>query len=131
MSLDVSKLCENVFVCALNKIVPPQNSNLPQAIYIKRWILKVVNLEDGTESKRLKKFIPVSQSLMCFKKYDLQYVSNFILIKELTLPTGFFGGRHGLNRMIYNYLCSQCILPLTLWVRILLKARCTWYNIMW
>jgi hypothetical protein len=62
MSLDdVNKLCENVFVSALNKkIVPPQISNLAQTIYIiKKWILKVVNLENGTENKKLKKFVPV------------------------------------------------------------------------
>jgi hypothetical protein len=32
---------------------------------------------------------------------------------------------------IYNYICNQCLSPLTLWVRILLMARCTWYNGMW
>jgi len=32
---------------------------------------------------------------------------------------------------IYNYLCNQCLSPLTLWVRIPLMARCTRYNIMW
>jgi hypothetical protein len=32
---------------------------------------------------------------------------------------------------IYSYLCNQCLLPLTLWVRIPLMARCTRYNIMW
>ena len=32
---------------------------------------------------------------------------------------------------IYNYLCNQCISPLTLWVRIPLMARCTRYNVMW
>jgi len=32
---------------------------------------------------------------------------------------------------IYSYLCHQCLLPLTLWVQILLMARCTRYNIMW
>ena len=32
---------------------------------------------------------------------------------------------------IYNYLCNQCLSPLKLWVQILLKAGCTWYNIMW
>ena len=32
---------------------------------------------------------------------------------------------------IYNFLCNQCISPLTLWVRIPLKAMCTRYNIMW
>ena len=31
---------------------------------------------------------------------------------------------------IYNYMCNQCISPLTLWVRILLMARFTRYNIM-
>ena len=26
---------------------------------------------------------------------------------------------------IYNYLCNQCLSPLMLWVRILIRARCT------
>ena len=30
-----------------------------------------------------------------------------------------------------NYLCNQCISPLMLRVRISIRARCTWYNIMW
>jgi len=30
---------------------------------------------------------------------------------------------------IYNYLCNQCLSPLTLWVQI--PYRCTRYNIMW
>jgi hypothetical protein len=33
--------------------------------------------------------------------------------------------------LIYNYLCNQCLSPLTLWVRIPLMVRCTPYNIMW
>jgi hypothetical protein len=32
---------------------------------------------------------------------------------------------------IYNYQCYQCLSPLKLWVRILLIARCTQYNLMW
>jgi len=32
---------------------------------------------------------------------------------------------------IYNYICNQCLSPLTLWVRIPIKAKCTRYNIMW
>ena len=32
---------------------------------------------------------------------------------------------------IYNYLCNQCLSLPKFWVRILLMARCTWYNIMW
>jgi len=43
-------------------------------------------------------------------------------------------GHCGGDRMgawIYNYLCNQCWSPLTLWVRIPLMARYTWYNIMW
>ena len=29
------------------------------------------------------------------------------------------------GRWIYYYLCNQCLSPLTLWVRIAIKARCT------
>ena len=32
---------------------------------------------------------------------------------------------------IYNYLCNQCLSPLTLWVRTPFMARSTRYNIMW
>jgi hypothetical protein len=32
---------------------------------------------------------------------------------------------------IYNYLCNQCLLPLTLWVQILFMARLTLCNDMW
>ena len=32
---------------------------------------------------------------------------------------------------IYNYLCNQCLSPLTLWVRSPFMAKCTRYNIMW
>jgi len=32
---------------------------------------------------------------------------------------------------IFNYLCNQCLSPLTLWFRTPFMVRCTWYNIMW
>jgi hypothetical protein len=32
---------------------------------------------------------------------------------------------------IYNYLCNQCLSPLTLWARTQFMARSTQYNIMW
>jgi hypothetical protein len=32
---------------------------------------------------------------------------------------------------IYNYLCNQCLSPLTLWVRTRFMGRCTRWNIMW
>ena len=35
------------------------------------------------------------------------------------------------DRWFFNYLSNQCLSPLRLWVRILLKARCTRYNSMW
>jgi hypothetical protein len=42
------------------------------------------------------------------------------------------GGRRDRDRIwIYNYLCNQCLSPLTLWVRIPFMARCTRNNIMW
>jgi hypothetical protein len=28
---------------------------------------------------------------------------------------------------MYNYLCNQFISPITFWIRIPLRARCTWY----
>jgi hypothetical protein len=31
---------------------------------------------------------------------------------------------------IYNYMCNQCLSPLTLWVRTPFMAKCTQYNIM-
>ena len=33
--------------------------------------------------------------------------------------------------VVYNYLCSQCLSPQRLWVRVPLMGRCTRYNIMW
>jgi hypothetical protein len=44
---------------------------------------------------------------------------------------------NGRNRMVvgcswmYNYLCKQCLSPLMLGVRILIRVRCTQYNIVW
>jgi len=32
---------------------------------------------------------------------------------------------------IYNYICNQCLSPLTFRIRIPFMARCTRYNIMW
>ena len=39
-----------------------------------------------------------------------------------------FGGRRwslSYGSWIYNYLCNQCLSPLTLWDRISIRARCT------
>jgi len=32
---------------------------------------------------------------------------------------------------IYNYMCNQSLSQLKLWVRTLIMARCTLYNIIW
>ena len=32
---------------------------------------------------------------------------------------------YGTCSWIYNYLCNQCLSPLMLWVRILIRVRCT------
>ena len=42
----------------------------------------------------------------------------------------YLEGMWSYGSWIYNYLCNQCLSPLTLWVKIPLMARCTWYNIM-
>jgi hypothetical protein len=43
----------------------------------------------------------------------------------------FHGPSWSHGSWIYNYLCNQCLSPLTLWVRNLFMARCPRYNIMW
>jgi hypothetical protein len=37
----------------------------------------------------------------------------------------FVQGPWSYGSWIYNYLCNQCLSPLMLWVRILIRARCT------
>ena len=37
----------------------------------------------------------------------------------------FVQGLWSYGSWIYNYLCNQCLSPLMLWVRILIRARCT------
>jgi hypothetical protein len=56
-------------------------------------------------------------------------VSNVIISKEYSLYRAVVVVIVG--SWIYNYLWNQSLLPLTLWFRIPLMARCTWYNIMW
>jgi hypothetical protein len=46
-----------------------------------------------------------------------------ILVELLTMRS------HG--SWIYNYICNQFLSPLTLWVWILLIAKCTHYNVVW
>jgi hypothetical protein len=48
--------------------------------------------------------------------YDLQYLYN-----HYVGPSWPWSHRS----WIYNYLCNQCLSPLMLWVRILIRARCT------
>jgi len=60
------------------------------------------------------------------------YINCYIYIEGLGLPYMDFGSSWlwSYGSCIYNYLCNQCLSPLT-WVRTLAQARCTWYNIMW
>jgi hypothetical protein len=49
----------------------------------------------------------------------------FIDKSTLTLTTFFKIGLWSYGSWIYNNLCSQCLSPLMLWVRISIRARCT------
>ena len=48
----------------------------------------------------------------------------FLLDKGLSWSWSYYS-------WICNYLCNQCLSPLTLWVWTPFMARCTQYNIMW
>ena len=54
---------------------------------------------------------------------------NFFNLENIQQPT--FTEAYG--SWIYNYLCNQCLSPITLCIRITFMARCsgTRYNIMW
>jgi len=58
---------------------------------------------------------------------DVRRVSNTISTNWTKGPS--FSWSYG--SWIYNYICNQCLSPLTLWIRTLFMARCTRYNIMW
>jgi len=62
----------------------------------------------------------------CFWNYSDGVV--FLVINFLTLYLGEWSWSCG--SWIYNYLCNQCLSPLTLWIRTQLMARCTRYKIM-
>ena len=40
-------------------------------------------------------------------------------------PSVLFSASWSYGSWIYNYQCNQCLSPLILWVRILIRARCT------
>ena len=60
----------------------------------------------------LHSFICSSQIHPCYPYVDL------LLIEGHSWPCSY-------GSWIYNYLCNQCLSPLMLWVRILMRARCT------
>jgi len=61
---------------------------------------------------------------MLFHYLSMQEVIVSILLKGPSWSWSY-------GNWIYNYLCDQCLSPLTLWVWIQLMVRCTRYNIMW
>jgi hypothetical protein len=45
----------------------------------------------------------------------------------LIRTTTWFAWSWSYRSWIYNYVCNQCLSPLTLWVGTPFMARCTWY----
>jgi hypothetical protein len=66
------------------------------------------------QKKKCRVFSYPTRSLSWFPRF-----SSFISFSETTISCG------GDIGCIYNYLCNQCLLPLMLWVRISIRARCT------
>jgi len=58
-----------------------------------------------------------------------QLIDENIVIYVIVVKGQLWSWQYG--SWIYNYLCNQCLSPLTLSVWIQLMVRCTWYNIMW
>ena len=56
---------------------------------------------------------------------------NYMHKKQLLISPLWSSWSWSYGSWIYNYLCNQCLSPLTLWVRVPLMARYTRYNIMW
>jgi len=54
----------------------------------------------------------------------LKHAEGVIVLLGLSWPWSY-------GSWIYNYLCTQCLSPLKLWVRIPLMARCIRYNIIY
>jgi hypothetical protein len=50
--------------------------------------------------------------------------SIFLIVKHLT-NVFLASWSWSYDSWIYNFLCNQCLSPLMLWVRILIRARCT------
>ena len=54
----------------------------------------------------------------CTTSRRLISLSMLYIFEELSWPWSY-------GSWIYNYLCNQCLSPLMLWVRILIRAKCT------
>ena len=58
------------------------------------------------------------------------YMSEYFVRNKLHLELKWKDAKWVI-KCISNHLCNQCLSPLTLWVPILLRRRCTRYNILW
>jgi hypothetical protein len=60
--------------------------------------------------------------LPCNMRYITIYINYYTNITCIIILGAVMGS-------IYNYQCNRCLLPLKLWVRIMIMAKCTRYNI--
>ena len=67
---------------------------------------------------------------LCNRKLPVKYYQNLIIKKikvfhfkllKSQSTTGYFWGCRGHDHIVNNYLCNQCLSPLTLWVRTTLR----------
>jgi hypothetical protein len=66
--------------------------------------------------------------LCCLFFFDIRILITSLVSSNSSSKTfqpPLWGSSWSDGSWIYNYLCNQCLLPLRLWVRIPLMARCT------
>jgi hypothetical protein len=82
----------------------------------------------------LKRFMTTMSNFLCIILKNISFLVLDICLANTICNTCMcvYGGtklftscKHVLNLVVYNYMCNQCLSPLMLWVRILIRARCT------
>jgi len=103
----------------------------PNVLLVQRFIYETTNTEIGLMNITYYIGLPFGRAPMAFNQYSLQVdpyiIGPYVAIKTKRGPPWSWS----YGSLIYNYLCNQCISPLTLWVRTPFIARCTRYTIMW
>ena len=89
-----------------------------------------IHSNTNVHTKRQLKQIYIERFFVCYKCHISYSINRNIGRQFVFLLWGGPSWPWSYGSWIYNYLCNQCLSPL-MWVRISIRARWTWYNIMW